>query len=329
VTPAPLFSVVITTRNRPGLFSAALASVLMQEQASFEVLVVDDGSSDALRAEYDAIEHRCATEQRPVRFIHLKQTAAGHGPSHALNTGARQASGRYLCFLDDDDVWTEPGHLHRAKAILDEAGDQAELLMFDQAAFRGDVRLTEAVWLEALGRRLRAAGPAPVAGSYPVNPDQLMTATGFCHVNTTVIEAGLFRRLRGQDEALRYENDRDFYLRAIDQAALILYCPEVVARHNVPEASRTVNASTRANPVYKALCQFSLLNRAALTARHPAIRRHGREHRRYALQKAWVACRRAADYRQVLVGVAAASRQALLHRFGRMPPVNGSLLIHP
>jgi len=90
----PFFSVIIPTYNRAALLREALASVMAQECRDFEVIVVDDGSTDETEAVVRA-------SQLPVQFI--RQTNAG--PGAARNLGIHQASGRYITFLDSDDKW--------------------------------------------------------------------------------------------------------------------------------------------------------------------------------------------------------------------------------
>ncbi|HYH62915.1 MAG TPA: glycosyltransferase family A protein [Solirubrobacterales bacterium] len=92
---ADLVSVVIPTRNRWTLLSRALASVLAQEGVALEVLVVDDGSTDAtadLGAEADE------------RITYLRNDPA-LGVARARNRGIQEARGKWVAFLDDDDFW--------------------------------------------------------------------------------------------------------------------------------------------------------------------------------------------------------------------------------
>jgi glycosyltransferase involved in cell wall biosynthesis len=276
------FSVIIPTRNRPGLFGQALDSVLMQQSAEFEVIVVNDGSDPAHDAAYRAIE--TASGER-VRFLSLIRRPNGHGSSYALNTGAQQARGDYLCFLDDDDAWTDAGHLRRAAAVIDRAGD-IDLYMTNQVAWVGDTPMARPVWIEDLLQCLpapRAPSPAP-DGSYAVNAEALLRAHGFCHLNTLIVRRAFFAALGGLDDGIRYENDREFYLRAIDQATAIRYMPVNVARHNVPEPARGANLSTSINSSEKRLYQLRVLDKVLLSAQRPEVRRYAMLHKTYALQ---------------------------------------------
>jgi glycosyltransferase involved in cell wall biosynthesis len=89
----PLFSVIITTHNRPRLLREAVASVLAQTVQDHEVLVVDDGSTPPAIAPND----------RRIRIIRKNDPG---GPAAARNAGMRASRGKYLVFLDDDDLFT-------------------------------------------------------------------------------------------------------------------------------------------------------------------------------------------------------------------------------
>jgi glycosyltransferase involved in cell wall biosynthesis len=91
----PLVTVIIPTRDRPELLQRAVASVLAQTCADFEVIVVDDGSGEAS----DPAEAARDPRRRVLRH------AAPRGAAAARNTGLSAARGDFVAFLDDDDVW--------------------------------------------------------------------------------------------------------------------------------------------------------------------------------------------------------------------------------
>jgi glycosyltransferase involved in cell wall biosynthesis len=99
-TPAPTFSVIIPTYGRAALLSEAIDSVLAQSFTDFECIVVDDASDDPPRLASDP------------RLALIVRDHNG-GAAAARNTGIAAATGRFVAFLDDDDVW-RPGRLAAA-----------------------------------------------------------------------------------------------------------------------------------------------------------------------------------------------------------------------
>ena len=275
------FTVLLPTRNRPALLQRALTSVLAQRVGGLEVLVIDDGTTDPFAGPLAAL--KAARDQR-VRFLHLPPRPQGHGQSHALNVGAAQAGGRYLCFLDDDDEWTDPNYLACAAGIIDGPGQPVDLLLFDQIAFANGRRLEQTFWIEDLAQVLPPTMRPGPDGAWRVDAADLLRAHGFCHLNTTIIRRDLFNEIGGFDDALRYECDRDFYLRAIDRARVITYLPRAVARHNVPDPTRRDNMSTLVSDTEKRFFQTTLLGKAILFSRQEVVRAFARRHHTYTLK---------------------------------------------
>lgn len=89
-----LFSVVIPTFNRLSFLPSTLASVRSQRFVDYEVIVVDDGSSDGTQQYLRSLGDR-------VRIVEQSR----RGPGAARNAGAAIARGDYLAFLDSDDLW--------------------------------------------------------------------------------------------------------------------------------------------------------------------------------------------------------------------------------
>ncbi len=293
------FSVLIATRNRPGLFERAIASVLANRGADFEVIVIDDGTEPPFREQLDRLEARLvAAEGERVRFHHLPHRERGHGQSYVLNYGVRHARGNYVCFLDDDDYWTDPDHLARTARIVDLSARSVDLLFFDQAAFDRSILIDRPIWLEDLGRRLATEATPDSEGAYDVNVEQLLTAAGHGHVNTTIVRRAFYRAVGGFDDEIRYECDRDFYLRAIDRAKLIKYAPRVVSRHNVPDPSAGQNMSTTVTKMEKLRYRLSVLGKANDGSRHAAIRDYARRHKAYTLKHLALAAYSADDLDQ-------------------------------
>lgn len=89
-----LVSVVIPVFNREEFVGAAIQSVLKQSYRHFEIIVVDDGSTDNTK---DVV----SSYGDAVRYVYIDNS----GPSVARNVGIRIAKGDYIAFLDSDDLW--------------------------------------------------------------------------------------------------------------------------------------------------------------------------------------------------------------------------------
>jgi glycosyltransferase involved in cell wall biosynthesis len=105
----PRFSVILPTHDRLELLREAIASVVAQSCADWELLVVDDASSRPLTH-----EELLALAGPNARLIAL---AESHGGAAAKSAGAREARGQVLAFLDDDDLW-RGDYLEKANAAL-------------------------------------------------------------------------------------------------------------------------------------------------------------------------------------------------------------------
>lgn len=107
----PLVSVVVTTRNRKHLLENALRSVFAQEFTDFEVVVVDDASTDGTP---EFLQSMCAAEPR-LRVVR-RDVSLGH-VSYPRNDGIRASHGELVALLDDDDEWL-PGKLSAQVALM-------------------------------------------------------------------------------------------------------------------------------------------------------------------------------------------------------------------
>ncbi len=95
----PAFSVILTTYNRPDLLRDALASVGRQTLRDFEVILINDNG--------EPVESLIADYEFPISYI---RQGRNRGLSAARNAGLKQARGRYVVYLDDDDFYL-PNHL--------------------------------------------------------------------------------------------------------------------------------------------------------------------------------------------------------------------------
>lgn len=91
-----LVSIVIPTFNRAPVLEAAIDSALAQTYRNFEIVVVDDGSTD------DTLQR---LDRRRSSKLRVLTTARNGGPARARNLGIRHCEGEYVAFLDSDDRW--------------------------------------------------------------------------------------------------------------------------------------------------------------------------------------------------------------------------------
>ena len=112
----PLVSVILPAYNAQAFITETLNSVLAQTYSNFEVLVVDDGSTDSTPSII-----KCAAQRDP-RIKFLRQ--CNQGVAAARNLAIKQSAGDYIAPIDADDLWY-PGKLERQVAVLEEAGTRA------------------------------------------------------------------------------------------------------------------------------------------------------------------------------------------------------------
>jgi glycosyltransferase involved in cell wall biosynthesis len=112
---APAVTIILPTYNRAAFLAQAFESIRTQALTDWELVVVDDGSTDETR---ELVEQFRATTAHPVRYIHQEN----QGAYGARNTGLDAARGRYVAFFDSDDVWL-PHHLADCVAALERNPD--------------------------------------------------------------------------------------------------------------------------------------------------------------------------------------------------------------
>jgi glycosyltransferase involved in cell wall biosynthesis len=126
------FSVVIPSYNRSGMTSDAVNSVLSQTFRDFEIIVVDDGSNDDTE---EAL--RCFSD----RITYHKQKNAG--VASARNKGISLSNGRYICYLDSDDLW----HPEKLAIYKDAIDVNLETAFLFSDFHKHDIKLPEAYTL--------------------------------------------------------------------------------------------------------------------------------------------------------------------------------------
>jgi glycosyltransferase involved in cell wall biosynthesis len=208
-------SVVIPTRDRPAFLAHTLRTVVWQEDVDVEVLVVDDGVGPGTAAVLQLLG-----DSR----IHLLRNSGPPGVSGARNCGIDAAKGRWIAFLDDDDLWA-PDKLRAQLSMAEKAGAAW--------VYAGDVTVDE---------DLRVRG-----GTSPPAPQQVVA--DLRHYNAVpagasnvVVRHETMDAVGGFDPELRTSEDWDLWLR-LAAASLPAFVPRplVGLRTHVGMASRSVD----------------------------------------------------------------------------------------
>jgi glycosyltransferase involved in cell wall biosynthesis len=191
----PTFSVVIPAHNAERTVLSTARSVLAQTRTDLEVIVVDDGSSDRTS---DVVEK---LEDERLRLLVLPHG----GVSAARNAGIELARGKYVAFLDSDDLWL-PRYLELAERAISDR---------DRAGFA----YTDAYGFDPVSGRV---GDRSMAGRYPPTPPPSsddaflleLLKRNFIWSSTTVPRTVL-NQVGGFDEAAPPAEDYELWLRIL------------------------------------------------------------------------------------------------------------------
>lgn len=180
-----LTTVVIPTYNRRAMVCEAIDSVLAQQGAAIELVVVDDGSTDGTSA---ILRSRYGDR---ISLI----TTANRGVSAARNLGAASGRGELVSFLDSDDLWL-PGKL-------------AAQVSFMRGQPRAQICQTEEIWLRN-GRRVnpRRRHQKPTGAIFESSLELCLVSP-----SAVLLRRELFERTGGFDESLLACEDYDLWLR--------------------------------------------------------------------------------------------------------------------
>jgi glycosyltransferase involved in cell wall biosynthesis len=245
--PTVPVSVVVPAYNRAGAIGAAIASVLRQSFADFELIVVDDGSTDGTRAAVAAI-----ADPR----LRLIGNPRNLGPAATRNAGIRAARGTWVAFQDSDDEWL-PLKLEKQMARLTAPG--AGFV----AAYCG---------MLVIGRPDGRDGARPTIGYVPdptvtpVEGDILrsLLTTSLVSTQTLVARRDHLMAIGGFDERLRTLEDWDCALRLAQLGPIACIDePLVLQRFSADSLTRDPAPWVRSRAAI-------LEKHADLYARHPA-----------------------------------------------------------
>jgi glycosyltransferase involved in cell wall biosynthesis len=218
----PLFSIVVPTYNRAHLIGPTLDSLLSQPDPSFEVLVVDDGSTDDTGA---VIKARA---QQDPRLRYLWKANGERGA--ARNFGTANARGTYVSFFDSDDL-AYPQHLPEARALITRHQRPAVFtLRYDVRKASGEVVFSIPQLGDSTGR---------------IAPEALLDGNGLSCSGVFVRRDVALAVPFDEDRALAGTEDWVLWLRLI--ARYPMFENQVLTWSIVDHDSRSVNVATVRN----------------------------------------------------------------------------------
>jgi glycosyltransferase involved in cell wall biosynthesis len=220
----PAFSVVIPSYNTAATIVPTVRSVLAQTFSEFEVIVADDGSTDS------TVDVVSSLADARVRVLDLDH----RGAAAARNAGIAAARGRFVSFLDSDDLWL-PRYLELMNATLERNPD---------AGFA----FTDAWVVDAVTGRVRRTSVvrSPTAAAPPSDPGEFLTSLiriNFVFTSASVRRAVL-ERVGGFDETLPAGIDYELWLRIAAHGFRGVRAPGLLAVYRAGRAG-SISSSQR------------------------------------------------------------------------------------
>jgi len=178
-------SVIIPFYNREEFIDDAVQSVLAQTLQPLEIIIVNDCSRESSRRYLDRYGDVC-------RIIDLPKNV---GLAGSRNAGIREARGRFIALLDDDDIWL-PEKLAVQRAYMEEHPSCPAVTCWVTAFFRDK---PDDLWVQF--------------GPNPIRLSQALNEWYWAVPSTLMVRADALRAVRGFDPSFRECEDRDFMIR--------------------------------------------------------------------------------------------------------------------
>ena len=227
--PAPAVSVIIPTYNRGYCLARAVTSVLGQSFADFELIVVDDGSTDDTAAVLAGFgDPRLRVVRHPTN----------RGVGATINTGIREAAADLIALQDSDDEWL-PEKLARQVAVMQAGGAGLGVVYCDQWRFRS-------------GERTYFASPHLTPADGIVFDRALDDALYNIGNQSLLIRRRCFDEVGLYDESLRRNEDLDMLIR-ISRRFHFHHIPEPLLNYNVTADSVTARGEAEGIRTQEAL----------------------------------------------------------------------------
>ena len=205
-------TVVIPVLNAADFLADSLQSVRNQQNCNFEIIVVDDGSTDGSLE----IAYKFANR--------VLQSGGREGPSACRNLGVSVSTAEFIAFLDADDLWV-PDHLSQSLAAF-ESHHNSSLIFSCVQAFAGDS------YVSCPGKN--------VAQNVPFDAKYLLLQKNIVTQITVIVRRQDFALVGGYDEKIRLAEDYDLWQR-LSMVGPFIYIPTVAAYYRVHPNQATAN----------------------------------------------------------------------------------------
>ncbi len=216
INPTTLVSVVIPAYNVADYIEQSIFSVVSQTYKELEIIVVDDGSTDATAAIADAY----AKQDTRIRII----TQSNKGLAAARNTGIANAHGDYVCILDSDDIML-PNKIAEQYAFLD-SHPEYNIAYSDLYHFMD-------------GKK--SVYHHPIAPLSTPHYESLLYGN-VINPNTVFFRRSLFEKYGGFDESIRSAEDWEYWLHVAWNGSTFGYQPIKLTLYRVRNNSLSANA---------------------------------------------------------------------------------------
>ncbi len=213
MTVSPTVSVIIPVYNGAKTIEATVQSVLKQTLTDFELLVINDGSTD------ETLAVLAGLHDARLRVLSFDNA----GVAESRNRGIASAKGYYISFLDADDLWT-PNKLSRQIEALERHPEAAVVYSWTD-------------YIDESGRFLRAGWHATAAGSvYGELVQRCFVENG----SNVLFRAAVLEQVEAFDSSVVPTEDWDFYLRLAERFEFVCV-PEVQILYRVSSTSQSAN----------------------------------------------------------------------------------------
>jgi O-antigen biosynthesis protein len=204
-----LVSVIMPVLNRVDIVKFAVDSVLEQSYKNIELIIIDDGSEDGTKELLEKLD------DNRIKFISNKSC---QGVSKSRNQGLMAAKGKYIAYLDSDNLWDSRYLAAMVGAFL--ALPDAEAVYSGQLLFKGQNKHPFAVRFGSFNRSL-------------LTNRNYIDLNSFCHTNE------LYKRIGGFDETLVRLVDYDLIMRIAENAE-IYSIPVILSHYYYDNAENTI-----------------------------------------------------------------------------------------